>query len=135
MTTDSNSTIWEPCPQGTLSGLSQGLKRRRRRAEMTRDAGVMSVLLIALTAGWFAVRSTKSSEESRYGGITCAELKQIVPDYLTRDLDQLLVSRIEKHLTACPQCREYVREMESEEQTVGAIPFDRLSPAIASADF
>lgn len=113
MTKDSNTASWEACPQGTLTGLSTELKHQRRRAELMRAAGAVSALLILVAVGWFAMRSSNDRHEFHFGDITCSEVHQAMPAFLSGDIDQAVVEKIDIHLAACPQCQKYMEEMRS----------------------
>lgn len=98
-------------------------------------------MLFVAAGGWFAVRSGPTPEEFRYGGITCSELQQVIPQYLAGDLDQKLIDQIESHLAACAHCRDKLRQMRAKEPAVEAAmrdplkPDDSLTTTLASADF
>ncbi len=135
MNTDSKHTDWEPCPRGTLSGLSDGLKRRRRRGDLSRAAGVVSVLLVALVASWYAVQPKPGHPEFHFGGIACSEVQRDLPKYLAGELEQSIVDKIDLHLAACDHCREAVEHMRSSRATVDRQLLDEITRTLASNDF
>ncbi|MDA1229296.1 MAG: zf-HC2 domain-containing protein [Planctomycetota bacterium] len=120
-----NETIpndgWSPCPKGTLTGLASTLKRRERIQRLQRVSSLVAVLLIAVAAGtWFANRSSDVSMENNYGGITCTEVRDSLPQMVSGKADESLVARINAHLAECPQCAEMARKMKEREMHAAA---------------
>lgn len=132
MTNDSQSTTWEECPRGTLSGLSTCLRRRQCRQQIARISGVLSVVLMTVAAGWYTLRSTSEPGESHYGGITCSEVHDSVPAYLAGELEPAVIERINAHFSECSGCRKYM-EQQRQLQTAGNVQVrDRVPRMIAS---
>jgi predicted anti-sigma-YlaC factor YlaD len=63
-------------------------------------------------------------------GITCQELVELVTDYFEGALDNVMCSRFEQHLAACPGCNEYVEQMRLTIRTTGRLRKDSLEPAV-----
>ena len=60
-------------------------------------------------------------------GLTCAELVELVTDYLEGALSPSEHARVERHLGACVNCTRYVEEMRTTIALVGRIDEDDLS--------
>ncbi len=43
--------------------------------------------------------------------ITCAEVVELVTDYLEGALPRRVVEAVERHLESCPHCTEYLQQM------------------------
>ena len=63
----------------------------------------------------------------RQPGLTCAELVELVTDYLEGALSPSEHARVERHLGACENCMRYVEEMWTTIALVGRIEEDDLS--------
>ncbi len=98
-------------------------------------AGVVSVLLIAVTAGWYAVRSTGDRPEFHFGGIACSEVHQAMPAYLAGDLDETVVQKIDTHLAECPHCQKYIQEMHPANAHASVQTSDQPKTTLVAARF
>ncbi len=107
---------WGPCPKGTLTGLSVALKRRARWQQVQQASSLVAVLLLAVAAGtWFANRQPTHPEDYPYGGITCTEVRDSLPQMMSGKADESLATRIKAHLAECPRCAEMARRMKEQE--------------------
>ena len=102
---------WEPCPPGTLTGLASDLHRRHRRKQLGQWAGVVCVLLVVVSAGWYVVHSIGHPSEFNYGGIACSEVHQALPDFMVQRVSEDLERRIQAHLAKCAHCQELMQKM------------------------
>lgn len=59
--------------------------------------------------------------------IRCAEVVELVTDYLEGAVDEATRTEIEAHLTLCAGCTEYLRQMRNTIQELGYVPVDTLS--------
>jgi hypothetical protein len=59
--------------------------------------------------------------------LTCQELVELVTDYLEEALDEDTRARFEHHVTLCPGCGVYLRQMEDTAARLGSVPLDSLS--------
>ena len=124
MSKDTNSNDgWSPCPEGTLTGLAVTLKRRQRIQRLQRISSLVALLVVAIAAGtWFANRSSDGSMESNYGGITCTDVQKALPQMMSGNAEESLITRINAHLAKCPQCAEMARRMKEHEMHAAAGP-------------
>ena len=60
-------------------------------------------------------------------GLTCAELVELLTDYLEGALSTSEQARVERHLRGCENCTRYVEEMLTTIALVGRIEEDDLS--------
>jgi anti-sigma factor RsiW len=58
--------------------------------------------------------------------IRCAELVELVTDYLEGSIDEDTRAEIEAHLTLCEGCTEYLRQMRETIRELGYVPVDTL---------
>jgi anti-sigma factor RsiW len=60
--------------------------------------------------------------------LTCAELVELVTDYLEGRLPERERRRFDEHLTACDGCAAYVERMRATIAVAGRLPGPKLSP-------
>ena len=112
---------WSPCPKGTLTGLSITLKRREQIQRLQRVSSLVAMLLVAIAAGtWFANRSSDVPMENNFGGITCTEVRDSLPQMVSGKADESLIAKITAHLAECPHCAELARKMKEGEMHAAA---------------
>jgi anti-sigma factor RsiW len=61
-------------------------------------------------------------------GIDCAEVVELVTDYLEGAVDEPLRAEIEAHLALCPGCDAYLAQMRATIDLLGHVPVETLSP-------
>ncbi len=59
--------------------------------------------------------------------IDCADLVELVTEYLEGALDEPTAAEIEAHLALCPECDTYVAQMRETIQVLGHVPVESLS--------
>ena len=59
--------------------------------------------------------------------VTCAELVELVTDYLEGVLDEEMSEEIEAHLALCPGCAVYLEQMRTTIDLLGHVPVSSLS--------
>ena len=59
--------------------------------------------------------------------IDCADLVELVTEYLEGVLDKPTAAEIEAHLALCPGCDAYVAQMRETIQVLGHVPVESLS--------
>jgi anti-sigma factor RsiW len=65
--------------------------------------------------------------------LTCAELVELVTDYLEGALPPAERERFEQHLEACPGCIAYVEQLRETVRLTGTLREDDLAPATRDA--
>lgn len=61
--------------------------------------------------------------------LTCAELVELVTEYLEDSLTPDERGRFEEHIMTCPPCRAHLEQMRRTIRVLGHVPADSLSPA------
>lgn len=64
----------------------------------------------------------------RFDELTCAELVEVVTDYLEGAMDDAGRTAFEEHLVWCPACTTYVDQMRTTVAATGRLTEDDLSP-------
>ncbi len=59
--------------------------------------------------------------------ISCAELVEVVTDYLENQVDDELRTEFEAHLALCPGCDAYLEQMRATIRILGRVPVESLS--------
>ena len=62
--------------------------------------------------------------------LTCAELVELVSDYIEGALAPDDRARFEEHLTICPGCANYLDQMRTTIALTGGLRIDSLSPEV-----
>lgn len=65
--------------------------------------------------------------------LPCAELVEVVTDYLEQHLSATDRARFDAHLLECEDCAEYLEQMRRTVAALGRLPLEALDPAIVSA--
>lgn len=60
--------------------------------------------------------------------VVCQEWTELITDYLEGALPRGLVKAINRHLSACPHCTEYLAQMQRTIEITGALPIDEAVP-------
>lgn len=60
-------------------------------------------------------------------GIDCADLVELVTDYLEGSVDEPTRREVEAHLALCPGCATYLEQMRETIRTLGHVPVESLS--------
>lgn len=114
---ESGNNNWSPCPPGTLMGLSSALKRREQIRRLQRIATMVAALLITIAAGNYAINQSSSvSSGPSYGGITCTDVGQSLPDFLSGRIDEGVRAKIESHLKQCSICASLARQLKEDQK-------------------
>ncbi|MGH7291048.1 MAG: anti-sigma factor family protein [Myxococcota bacterium] len=65
--------------------------------------------------------------------MTCAELVEIVTDYLEGAMPLRERMRFELHLAICPACRRYILQMKQTIETLGELPSEPIPADVEKA--
>ena len=107
---------WLPCPPGTLAGLSSNLKSQERWTQVRRVSGVAAALMIVVAAGvWYSNQQPPGMENYSYGGITCMEVRDSLPQMMDGSASEELMMKVQAHLAECPRCAELAKKMKERE--------------------
>jgi len=64
--------------------------------------------------------------------LPCADLVEVVTDYLEGRLGEVDRRRFDEHLAACPHCAEYLRQMRVTIAATGRLELASLDPALVT---
>ncbi len=107
---------WLPCPPGTLAGLSSNLKSQERWIQVRRVSSVAAALMIVVAAGvWYTGQQSAAPENFSYGGITCVEVRDSLPQMMDGSASEELMMKVQAHLAECPRCAELAKKMKERE--------------------
>ena len=62
--------------------------------------------------------------------IACADVVEIVTDYLEGSLPPGRAQAVERHLATCPGCTEYVEQMRTLAGSIGGVTAESLPPEL-----
>ena len=106
---------WRSCPPGTLTGLASGLRKVEQRKQRRRIVVGVATLLMMVTAGaWYSNQRGTLPDDYPYGGISCMEVKDSLPQMMSCTANAELVAKIQAHLAECPRCAELARKMQEQ---------------------
>jgi hypothetical protein len=77
--------------------------RHRRRALKQLGAAGAAVVVFGIV-GYAAIGRTHFPRETRYGGLACGEVMELLPDYQAKRLSAELSHKVTLHLRQCPDC-------------------------------
>jgi anti-sigma factor RsiW len=67
-----------------------------------------------------------SHEADRFGDLGCAEIVELITDYLEGELPEPERGRFEEHISSCPPCREYLHQMRATVEVAGRLTRDEV---------
>ncbi len=102
---------WVPCPSGKLKLLAQGERRRQRRQFLIRATGVVGAAALVSGAVHQVIRSLGPVHDPVVAGIACSRVKSLAPKFVSGDLEDDLIRRIEAHVQRCPGCAAMIEAM------------------------
>ena len=65
--------------------------------------------------------------------LSCAQVVQLVTDYVEGELDSADRLSFEEHVAICPPCRGFLAQMRMTRHVVGSVPVEPLSPSLEQA--
>jgi anti-sigma factor RsiW len=65
--------------------------------------------------------------------LSCAQVVQLMTDYVEGELDSSDRLRFEEHVGICPPCRGFLSQMRVTRRVVGSIPKEALGPELEQA--
>src|SRR5262245_52684821 len=104
---DGRSDKWKPCPPGTLANIA-GTLRRQRRGRRWRVYALSAALGILLAAAFIYSFERPGTgpgpAQFHYGGISCAEVRQQIQQYMMGQTSPEVSEKIRTHLAQCKAC-------------------------------
>lgn len=107
MTEDREPEAWCPCPIGTVSRML-GHVRMGQRRQFLRALAKGSAAVVLLGTGGVVAAQWMLHEEKQ---LSCKEVVELLPDYVSHQLDEDLSKRVADHLAVCPPCQAHYEEM------------------------
>ncbi len=113
-------TTWNACPPGTLVGISRRARRRRLlKLAIRTTVAVTAVAMLSFTA-WFG-HLYWGQREYQYYGMTCADVRELLPAYQSGRLDARRSDVLVRHVIRCSNCAELRPQLRSEDQIVAVV--------------
>jgi len=105
---------WQPCPEGTISGMVRRLERQRKFAVTSKIAAGVGALLVGVSIWFFrpGVSLLETDGDLPHGGITCREVLRHRSAWVSGELaltNPELAEHIQIHLAKCPPCEKKFR--------------------------
>lgn len=114
---ESDVDKWSPCPPATLTALATVLKRRQRGNRIQRIVTIAAAVLIMAAAGRYLVIGTSSQPIGHsYAGISCEDVSQLLPSFISGDVNESQRLKIEAHLELCSSCRGLEQRLRDRQQ-------------------
>ena len=117
---------WQPAAGGEVVRLTRRMKGRKNRREFLTAGGGIVGGLLAVTGGWFAVRSATREREYDYGGITCsvamARAEAMMNGLKLPDAEMM---QIKAHVKLCPNCKPKFEQMGGKKMFAQVVPVCR----------
>jgi hypothetical protein len=104
---------WGDCPPGALTGYAGRMHRRQLLKLAAKTAGATGCAAIIGFGGWTAYLRRLETEYQFYG-LTCADVRDLMPDYRAGKLDATRSGVLERHVRRCPQCARFREELRTE---------------------
>ncbi len=95
---------WSPCAPGTLVKMRQENSGTTTR---TRRNALITILAAVAGGSWLAVQN------SAHGGMPCARVTELAPQYIAGTLQPTLVQEIDLHRNRCDSCNRKLNRMEA----------------------
>lgn len=111
--TDRQPDSWQPCPPGTLRRLA-GRWKSRERLKFASQAALLVVGISAVAIGGVFVVgdwSPSANPDAPYGGMSCREVREVLPRFVARELTPDRYERVNAHLMQCSECRQLMESM------------------------
>jgi hypothetical protein len=94
---------WQPCAPGTLTGYSRRIHRRQLLILSAQTAGAVSCIAAIGLGGWMEYLR-RMEVGHQYYGMTCSDVRELLPAYLDGRLDTTRSEVLEKHVRKCSTC-------------------------------
>jgi len=109
---------WRECRPGELGEIAGALRTRKRNRTIVKVAAATTVAVLLLMAGGYAARSiiapsTPGHNGSSFAGISCRDVKTLLPDLKRGGLSTEKSSQVMAHLEMCPRCQAAYDRMQA----------------------
>lgn len=100
----STSDSWQDCPPGELKRMLETIKIRGRRRALKQLGALGAAIAVSGIGGHAAITRTYFPRETRYGGLACREVMELLSNYRAKRLSDELSRKVTLHLRQCPDC-------------------------------
>lgn len=94
---------WDRCPDGEIRRMVDDVRASHRRQTIGRIASITALALVVVTSVAIASPWLFSSDHHP-GGISCYQVRELLPAYAQQSLDEGLMQQVSRHLNGCPHC-------------------------------
>jgi hypothetical protein len=108
-----SSEPWISCPPGALSAFAAGDRARQRRKFLVRAGETLGVLTVVSAGAWLVLQRTGALRRPGFGGIACAKVRELAPQFIRAELDDSTTRRITAHLEHCSECRKFIAAVQT----------------------
>jgi len=119
-----NKDEWDVCQPGEVGAVVQRLKTRRRTARL-QAVGSMTALMVGIGFLSYYLTTVSPMIDNYYAGISCTEMTQLAPQYVSGQLDAERSLQIRDHLGKCDRCRERFEAMQTPDKPIPRTSIDQ----------
>jgi hypothetical protein len=106
----STTNEWQTEATGLLTGYARRMKRRRLLLVAAAAAGTTGVAALGSFIGWNAYLQRLGTEYQHFG-LTCSDVREMLPDYRAQLLDARRSELLEMHVRRCSNCKRFLGEL------------------------
>lgn len=111
MTNEAKPTSkWEGDATGLLTGYTHRLQRRRLLLFAATTTGTTVAASAIGLLGWNAYLQELGTEYQHFG-LTCSDVRELLPDYKANRLDAKRSDLLEKHVRKCSNCNQFLNQL------------------------
>ena len=104
MTEKNPNDQWLDCPDGVLASMVAERQRTAQRRSTRRILASTAIVAVGIAVVGISVSRGPFRRDYRFGGITCTQVRRLMPAYEEGQLDPDVRQQIATHLTECPEC-------------------------------
>ena len=112
-TNQEDLTEWNNCEPGLLQGHA-GRMHRRQLLQLAVKAGGASVCVAAVGLGSWWVWLQRAESDYQLAGLTCSDVRELMPAYRVRRLDLRRSQLLERHVRKCSNCAALRSELRAQ---------------------
>lgn len=97
---------WQQCAPGILTGYSRRIHRRQMLILAAKTVGTAGCVAAIGLGGWMEYLR-RMEFDYQYYGMTCSDVRELLPAYRDGSLDAKRSEVLEKHVRKCSTCAEF----------------------------
>ena len=97
------SNLWTNCPSGLLVGRAQSARRMALGMLAVKTTAIFLVVAGTTFGSWWGFVQY-SVREYQFSGLTCADVRELMPKLKAGRLSTRLEEMLRKHVARCPTC-------------------------------